>query len=282
MDKLNSHQVVLVSILVSFVTSITTGIITFSLLNESPTTVTQTINKVVERTIERVVSGESTASVTREVTEVKVLVDEEDEIISAISSARNALVSLYNSKADGSKGAYIGSGVLLTDNGVVFVDRELVSDTATYIGFLNNGESVLLKVVNRDSTFGTAYLLPVDTKVEIKNKPATLSAVNVKLGQTLIAIGGGEKTTIAKGIATGVTLIGDVSYVAVDFQISESFRHSLLINTKGEVVGVMSASARWNGDSFYLSSAKIKDDVEALVTDKDSTVAISLEDDGDI
>jgi hypothetical protein len=52
--ELNKTQLILLSLLITFVVSIATGIITVSLMQQVPKSVPQTINNVIQRTIEKV------------------------------------------------------------------------------------------------------------------------------------------------------------------------------------------------------------------------------------
>ncbi len=235
MEDLNKHQLILLSLLVSFVTSIATGIISFSLLKEAPVEVTQSINRIVERTIEKVVPEDGGTTV-REVTTV---VSEEDLILESIDKSIKSIVRLTTTGADGSP-IVSGLGLVVSADGIIAADERsfgsgnysiLFHDSRVYSVAKNfkdpNSNIVFLKVGKAISDSYQFY-------------PAVLgNANNIKLGQTLIAVGGRDRNTVLVGRVSDIEKAeGEVLEISTDIRLSKNQPGSPILNLNGEVVGL--------------------------------------------
>src|SRR3989338_1284698 len=112
MENLTKQQIILLTLLVSFVTYIATGIVTVALMNQAPVGVVQTINRVVERTIETVTSPPKE---TKTIVKETVIVNPEDQIVSAVEKTSKSVVRIYRTNIDISSGlnsmVFVGLGV---------------------------------------------------------------------------------------------------------------------------------------------------------------------------
>lgn len=247
LEELTKTQIVLLTLLITFVTSIATGIVTVTLMDQAPPAVTQTINRVVERTVERVVPAESTGNTVVKEKEITVVVKEDDLITDSIEKNRNRIVRLYinsniattGSELEGNlkvtetgvEETFLGFGVILTKEGLIATDRDTARTALSLKAVTSNGKVFSTKIVNTDSTFDTGLLAIVQNGPEpYIFSPATLSSDQIKLGQTVIALSGRERTNVAMGI------ISDLVYAEVIVEAASKKPEDATIVTK--LVGI--------------------------------------------
>jgi len=238
MEDLNKQQLILLTLLVSFVTSIATGIITFSLLKEAPVEVTQTINRVVERTIEKVVPVEGGGGTT--VTEVTTVVSEEDLILESIEKNIKSIVRIKTLGADGTE-IVTGLGLVVGSDGVVAVDERSFGGGNYSIVFHDGGiynVSKSYKDPNSKIVFLKVGKAAADT---YKFYPGVLGNSGIlKLGQTLIAVTGRERNTVAIGRVSDISkdAEGGIKLLSTDLRSLRASPGSPVLNLNGEVVGL--------------------------------------------
>ena len=215
LEKLNTTQVVLLTLLVSFVTSIATGIATVALLEQAPEAVKTPVFNVVERTVERVVPETVEVPVPGEVvtTEKTVIVKEEDAITEAISTITERMVRIYNvnqtERSDDGElvdvKTYQGLGMLIGNSGKIMTLSSGVGDR-TYsrygavIGSVTN-DAQLVTVSNRDRESGVTLFDSIATGY---SEIIFADRDTIKLGQTVLGITGETANTVATGIVTQV------------------------------------------------------------------------------
>ena len=246
MEDLNKTQIILVCLLVSFVTSIGTGIITVSLLQEAPQSVTQTINRVVERTVEQVVPQNLKGPTIKEVT---VVVKEEDLVIDAINKNSKSLVRILQNQPQG-ENTFIGIGLVLSKDGLILADKRNISAANSYSAIFSDGKTFPVKI-NTTSDKTNAVLLSVvkDDKTAYTFYPAVVAKSDVlQLGQTVIALGGKERNTVAIGRIIGLvgvsassttaTSTSPISLIESDAIAKDTVSGTLLLNLNGEVAGL--------------------------------------------
>lgn len=239
MHDLNQHQLILLVILISFVTSIGTGIITVSLLQEAPPVVTSTVNRVVEKTIETVVQGpsENNGKNTETVREVTVVVNQEDLVTESIEKNSKSLVRIYETRSGGTERFY-GVGILVP-GGVISSDHTNYDGGANYrVVFPDGTETLVTRVQGLPSDYLAAFKITDDTKVT----PVTLGDVSVlKLGQTLITIGGETQNVIAIGtLASLITGTDGVTPARLELSVEEKEKAAgaPVVTLQGNVVGM--------------------------------------------
>lgn len=265
MEDLTKNQIVLLTLLVSFVTSIATGVITTSLLAEAPQSVTQTINRVVEHTIEKVApTATSTKETVKEVTVVK----EEDAIINSIDKSVQAVVRIRGPVGlDGSQGLY-ALGVVVSKDGLVLTDKRLLVSTGSYTVTLQDG-SVLpatLLQYNENDNLVLFRIKPDQAHVTFRFAP--ISTTDLKLGQTIIALLGRDKNSIAIGRVTSSSQRTEkdakVTYsVMTDINPANEIQGSPLFNLSGELVGLKTSLDDLSiPDGTYTTSIPLKKTLE--------------------
>lgn len=267
MEGLTKQQLILLALLVSFVTSIATGIVTVALMNQAPVGVTQTINRVVERTIQTVVpSTNSNQTIVKET----VVVNTDDQIVGAVAKNSKSVIRIYRTNIDPGSGLeamiFVGIGVVVTDDGILATDNSLISSGGKYFTTTDDGKLHDLTVLR--ATGGEQIAL-LKIKSDDKN-PVSLTKVvlpsrgDIKLGQSVVYIGGQTKNIVATGIVSSLTtkdIKSDTSatstassttqtvITAIETSIPENnfITGGLLLNLSGELVGIK---------SVYMDSAK--------------------------
>ena len=274
---------ILLALLVSFVTSIATGIVTVSLVNQAPPEVTKTINRVVEKTIERVVT-EPAKQAAAVVTKETVVVKADDLVVAGIEKNAKSVVRVkaLSGEGEGKNERFAGLGLVLTKDGLIASDISVAYRPAdaqgnavpeTYAAIFANGAALPLTIIANEATLGVLFLKPV-SGVEVKaptefNAPAFATGA-LKLGQTVVTIGGEESNTVATGIvsrlvteavkreatSTEAEIPTRLLAIKTDLGPSEILAGSILLNLSGEVIG-MSVGGSGNARSSFVAIARI-------------------------
>lgn len=284
MEDLTKQQIVLLTLLVSFVTSIATGIVTVSLMNQAPVGVVQTINKVVERTIETVTPSKETQTVVKET----VVVSVDDQIVSAVEKNSKNIIRIYRTNTDPSSDAsqmvFVGLGVLVSTDGMIATDNNLISEGGKY--FATPADKILNLTVVRSVKGEKIALLKIENS---KDNPVTYSKVSLskddlKLGQAVIYIGGESKDSVFTGIisslsakevkspdnATSTQSTTKIS--SIETSISTNFiSGGLLLNLSGELVGIKTIAIDSSKNNLFTSSADIADELSAIIPSTSKT-----------
>lgn len=253
MEELTQTQIVLLTLLVSFITSIATGIITTSLLAEAPTSVTQTINRVVERTIETVAppieggSGSKSPTV-KEITIVK----EEDAVIDAIEKSSHGIVRIKGPVIDNVPLEFYSIGIVVSADGLIISDLRSASPKELYLVVLPDGTSLNAHTVNVGTAdnLGVFKIDPNQTKKVFD--PVVFSASEPKLGQSVIAIEGEDKNTVALGRVLGIQTLEEKNPQGQTINVAYSVKTDInplgeipgapLFNLSGELLGIKSSN----------------------------------------
>ncbi|KKU67421.1 MAG: hypothetical protein UX89_C0015G0012 [Parcubacteria group bacterium GW2011_GWA2_47_16] len=274
MEQLTKQQIVLVTLLVSFVTSIATGIVTVALMDQAPPGVTQTINRVVERTIEKVVPvpNQQTAAV---VTKETIVVKEDDLVVEAVEKNSKSVVSIVVGVGEGESKAenFVGNGLIVAKDGLIATDASIIAPSIDEVGnlppqtfkvVLYDGTTLPVTVFPSDTVSGIVLFRPVfteKTKLTVFIPAKLADASSLKLGQTIIALGG-EKVSVATGIVSNLSDVPSASTSATDAtstpatssrnshrliqtdinSVGKTFG-SIIVNLSGDVVGIRTVSA---------------------------------------
>lgn len=167
----------------------------------------------------------------------------------------------------------IGSGFIISEDGLIITNKHVVSDTsATYQILTNDNKKYNVEKIYRDPVNDTAIL-----KISVNNlKPLKLGDSSVlKLGQLVVAIGTplGEFTNtvttgivsgLGRGITAGSPFEGYVekldNVIQTDAAISPGNSGGPLLNSKGEVIGINTAiAAEGQNIGFAIPSNVIKE-----------------------
>lgn len=263
-EQLNKNQILLLTLLVSFVTSIATGIVTVSLMGQAPQGITQTVNRIVERTVETVVPEPvrhtaaavvgATPQPAASATETTVVVKDDDLAADSIVKVQSATVRLVEKGAPESSA--FARGIIVGASGVVAADR-----------------------ASTDPNLGTEAILPSGARVVVKPRPpvqgeslryydmnftgTTTPAFGVialadqgklRLGQSVIRIGGRTRDSVAAGVISSLPQ-GQGAFIE---STAESVTAgSLLVTIFGELVGITTGESLTLGGSSYTASSVV-------------------------
>ena len=286
MENLNKQQLILLALLVSFVTSIATGIVTVSLMDQAPTGVVQTINRVVEKTIQTVTTpGKDTQTVV----EKTVVVNPEDQIVSAVASTSQSVIRIYRTNTTPSTSGsnsmiFVGLGAVVTNDGIVATDNSLISEGGKY--FTMTEDSKLLSLSVARAVFGEQIaLLKIqnDSTNPIIFSKVPISTDDLKLGQTVIYMGGEAKDSVSTGIVSSLSVeeVGSstsnsiststlatstpTKISSIETSISSGFIDGgLLLNLSGELVGIKSIYMNSAKTDFFAPAVDIQNDLSFL------------------
>lgn len=306
LEELTKTQIVLLTLLITFVTSIATGIVTVSLMQQAPPAVTKTINRVVERTIERVVpsdieGGKETIVIEKEVT---VVVKEDDLITDSINQNSSKIVRLYLESETSTTGSeeegnlsttespveesFVGLGIIVSSDGLIATSRTSARAALSLKVVSSNGEIFDTKIENTDEEYSTGLLrIVLPEEVDRAFSPVTfMGDDSIKLGQTVIALSGKDRTNVSIGIVSDLVFeeyeiivneeTGETSVVtkleSIDTNLgSKILSGSPIINIFGEVIGIKTSLGTNYApinviesqiDSISISVTENTDDVE--------------------
>ncbi len=279
MENLTKQQLILLALLVSFVTSIATGIVTVALMSQAPVGVVQTINKVVERTVETVTGP---TKETQTVVKETVVVSTDDQIVAAVEKNKNSVIRIYRTNSDPTAGSnsmvFVGLGAIISTDGMVATDNNLITDGAKY--FTTNADSKLseLSVLRAVSGEQIALLkIKGDDKNPIKYSAVSISKNDLKLGQSVIYIGGESKDSVSTGIvstlsakeikstdnSTSTPITTQIS--SIETSVPANFTSGgLLLNLSGELVGIKAIYMDSSKSDLFTPSLDIQNALNAL------------------
>ncbi len=282
MENLTKQQIVLLTLLVSFVTSIATGIVTVSLMDQAPKSMTQTINRVVERTVEKVVPVASNASVATTNTKETVVVKVDDMVTSAVEKNKSKLLRIIRIRNEYGveKEKFGGLAVAVTKKGLIVADSAILSKELDVFGSVipeiyiligEDGKRHQVVPVGTDATNSVAFFEVRDSEGRpdasvILNPVILADSDSLKLGQTVIAIGGGEEDSVSTGIISTLVqkidknFAGAYSTVKTNIIFNDAVSGTILLNLSGEVVGMM--INKYSNRSSYLPSKIISTGAE--------------------
>lgn len=251
MDDLNKQQVILLAILVSVVTSIATGITTVALVAQSPAptqTVTQTVNRIVEKTIERVVEGEPVEPEIVVIEKEPETVNEEERTVKAIAASTQSLVRIYEDRGER---PFVALGFVIRDDGMIYVPAQFYSTRREYTARYQ-GQEFEVERVHIDSGQRYVILAPKETQT-ISFVPVSLGdSNNLKIGQSVISVGGSANPVVSKGIVSSLNTTSGVLNSVTEGEIEapvvtiintsadgdKIITGSVLVNLNGKVIGV--------------------------------------------
>ena len=251
MEDLTKQQIILLTLFVSFVTSIATGIVTVSLMGKAPSGVIQTINKVIERTVEKAVPSATTTTVVKET----VVVSTDDLVVKAIDQNTKTVLRIFRTNSDPTTGSdamvFVSMGIVLSDDGIIATDKSLVSESGKYFTTLADGKLRNLSILRSVEGDKVALLkVNIDDKENIKfNKATIVQNSDLKLGQTVVYIGGETKNTVSTGIVSSLgtkeeSIANSTStqtvLTSIETNISANnlISGASLVNLSGEVIGI--------------------------------------------
>lgn len=179
----------------------------------------------------------------------------------AVKKASPSVVTIYTQRLTKSEDknkkttvqSNLGSGVIITKNGLVITNSHVIKDADNILVHLNDGRSASAIVVGEDKETDIAIL-----KIPFRNLNAmsVRSSENLKVGDIVLAIGNplnvGQTVTMGIISATGRNRVGINTYenfIQTDASINPGNSGGALIDTRGEMIGLNTAIFSQSGGS---------------------------------
>ncbi|MBX4210532.1 serine protease [Candidatus Parcubacteria bacterium] len=155
------------------------------------------INRVVEHTIEKVTSVQSGNTSVKEVT---VVVKQEDFVADSIDKVSKSIARIKTVNEEG-KDVTVGLGLVLHKDGFIATDSHVAPSVKLHATFADGRNATITRAAY-DPDLGVSLWRTTDHSgaiaVELGNSDS------VKLGQTVLELGGTEETIIGSGIVTNL------------------------------------------------------------------------------
>ncbi len=271
MEDLNKNQIVLLTLLVSFVTSIATGIMTNALLQEAPIEVTRNINSIVEKTVETIVPATPSIIQSSQKEVTTVVVKEEDRIIESINKNLKSVVRIRERNPFTDVSSFYGIGIIIGE-GYIVSDRKAVLATNIYTAELSDDTKIEIipQAINKQTNFILFTKSPSE-KNNVVLVPGVISGEDVKLGQTIIGLGGSTENAVSVGRATslsmkdsglGTSTVRVISLINTDITSRDLVSGSPFFNLSGDVVGMKLTS---NDSRSFIPISVLKSELNTLI-----------------
>lgn len=169
-----------------------------------------------------------------------------------------------------------GSGVVISEDGYIVTNNHVIDEASEIKVTLNNKKQYTAKVIGADPSSDLALI-----KVEAKGLPFLIygNSDNVKLGQWVLAVGYplNLETTVTAGIISAKARSLGLnsrksnspieSYIQTDAAVNQGNSGGALVNTNGELVGIVSAIASPTGAYAGYSYAIPVNIVKKIIND---------------
>ncbi len=144
----------------------------------------------------------------------------------------------------------LGSGVIISEDGIVVTNSHVIESASKIFVILGNNQHLEASVIGSDPILDIA-VIKINKKVQ-GLQPAKLgNSSDIMLGETVIAIGNpyGLNSSVTTGVVSNVrrVLMDDIGYaifIQVDASINPGNSGGPLINLDGEVIGINTAIYR--------------------------------------
>lgn len=242
MDHLNKQQLILLALLISFVTSLATGIVTVSLMDQAPVSVARTITQVIQKTV---------ASVPTEATSAAVSIAVSDQVADATDKVIPSLVRMR----DGDSGPVIGLGLIVSKNGTVMADKNVMDKLNIPQAVFGNNTSVPVTIIRFQMGGDIAFLAP-QRSISIELKPVSFGDVP-RLGATAWSLTGTSTYALSQGIVTQIDADsnGTTTVIHTSISVKNLLPGAPLFDADGRVIGIATNSVETDGNaSFYPAS----------------------------
>ncbi len=167
----------------------------------------------------------------------------------------------------------LGSGVLVSDNGLILTNEHVISEADDIQVLLADGREVGAKIIGTDPETDLAVLqIPLNGLPSLSLDEAT----DVQVGDVVLAIGNpfGLNQTVTQGIVSALQRGGTADaplahFIQTDAPINEGNSGGALVNTRGELIGINVATLTGvqhiQGISFAIPAALAKSVLEEIL-----------------
>lgn len=260
LERLNTSQIILLTLLTSFVTSIATGIVTVTLMDQAPPVVTQTLERVVEKTVAQVTPAGGQSAAVSVATEKATAADAVPQAVSRIGVS---LVRVYTGVSEAPE--FLGFGVVVAKSGLIVTDLAILPGAEGKLFVATNSSGMLSATVLSRGSSNSLSLLQGATTTQgskVTWRPATVSSAPLSLGQTVVSVAGKSAAKVDSGIVSAVGPLSTGEKAPRDLVDTNIPADSIgaggpLINTDGELVGISTYTSRSAVDGGFLASSAI-------------------------
>jgi len=134
-----------------------------------------------------------------------------------------------------------GSGFIISTDGYALTNNHVVKDAEKIEVIFNNKLTLPAEIIANDKNRDVTLLKIVGGGYQ--PLPLNLSGETAEIGSEVIAIGTPEDIklgqSVTKGIVSGYRNLEDKNYIQTDVSINSGNSGGALINTKGEVIGIV-------------------------------------------
>ena len=249
------YSIIIASVILSFVVGFIGGIMGIkyypqitTIFSEESTTVSNTTGQNTPTIIEKEVTSSQEQQV------IKVVDEALPSVVSILAEGEIAVPGLpffYQQIETG------GTGFIISSDGLILTNKHVVQyDNIDYTVILSNGDQYQAEVLARDNTQDLAVLKIEPKKGESFNILSLGDSDNLKVGQTVIAIGNalGEfqnsvSVGVVSGLARSITAAGTGvaetldQLIQTDAAINSGNSGGPLLNLSGEIIGINTAVA---------------------------------------
>ena len=219
-EEMSKSQVILLTILVNFITAVATAILTVSLLDHAPAFVTQ-VNHVVEHTIETVTTAAPS------IIQQAPAPSNQDLVTAAIGADATRAVAIYDGKTGTSTPA-ISVGTYLPKSRAIATAAQDALPNEVLVGF--PGGSYIAASLAHERNGIAIYGFADSATLPKVTVPILVSASDLKLGETVLAIG-------ADGSAsTGI--VARVSKSSIHTTLPDIGTGSAAVDLSGNLIGI--------------------------------------------
>ena len=252
---MKSYSIIIASVILSFVVGFIGGIMGIkyypqitTIFSEESTTVSNTTGQNTPTIIEKEVTSSQEQQV------IKVVDEALPSVVSILAEGEIAVPGLpffYQQIETG------GTGFIISSDGLILTNKHVVQyDNIDYTVILSNGDQYQAEVLARDNIQDLAVLKIEPKKGESFNILSLGDSDNLKVGQTVIAIGNalGEfqnsvSVGVVSGLARSITAAGTGvaetldQLIQTDAAINSGNSGGPLLNLSGEIIGINTAVA---------------------------------------
>jgi hypothetical protein len=180
-------------------------------------------------------------------------VRDDDLAAQSIAAVQQAVVRIIARGED----TLVARGVIIDGKGIALTDRAALAATGNNVfdAILSSGERVPA-VLRSTPAEGPLGVLDVVVGTSTGFEAASLgSASNLKLGQTVIRIGGSGGDSVGVGVIASLNTPEEgAAPTSIETSVESATPGSVLITIFGEVVGIMTSSSAAGGQNVYTTT----------------------------
>jgi S1-C subfamily serine protease len=168
--------------------------------------------------------------------------------------------------------------VIITSDGIITTDNSLISEGGKYFATISSDKLLDLSIIRAINGEQIALLkIKNDEKNPTTFSKVTISKEDLKLGQTVIYIGGETKDAVFTGIvsslsvketkladnATTTPVVTKISSIETSI-LSNFISGGMLLNLEGELVGIKTTYMDSSKTSLFAPSQDVQDSLTSL------------------